>query len=138
MTPDERLALLSDELLKNADDPKGMKFYLGYWLKGPDNVFSSTGIARDCGTTGCAVGLAMVTPAFNEEGLESMYGEPYFDFTNGWQAVKKYFGLDRAEAEYLFSDEQYSKLGLPISGAEAEKAVAARIKKFLTDRDYRD
>ena len=136
MTPTERLLLLADKLEQNANNPTGMKFDLENWFN--TETFEEKP-EINCGTIGCAVGLATLIPEFNAEGFiysGTGYFPTYTQTDNllcanyrydGWLAVRKYFALDFEQATQLFDPEYY-----PIAkGAEAELMVAAKIRSFV-------
>lgn len=133
MTPKERLLLLANRLEADAANPNGMKFDLLNWfseetVNGYDNP---TQLKPDCNTTGCAIGLAMLTPEFNAEGFkaEKRVFDPEFGNRLGWGAVEEYFNLTRDECEQLFQLSSYSSALR--KGADGERAVAARIREFV-------
>jgi len=130
MIPTERLLLLADRLEEDATNPSGMKFDLQEWFGEETNAHNRP--ALDCNTTGCAIGLAMLTPEFNAEGFKADADfDPIFvnaDIPAGWDAVQAYFGLTFSEAANLFSHASYLKG----KGATAELAVAKRIRRFVT------
>lgn len=99
----DRLLMLANVL----DNVTPEKFDLGCWRK-----------QSECGTTACAVGWAMVTPAFNKLGLTSYsydYEEgihlqiPVYGEEEGFNAVMSFFDITRDVAVYLFTYEFYDK-----------------------------
>lgn len=139
MTSDERLEFLAGALERNAANPQGMRFslttWLMKWLEGkPESVPS-----MDCGTVGCAVGLAMLLPEFQAEGLamhpmsfgDDRWVPEYFGY-HRFSAVTAFFNLTDTEAEYLFHVTSYPSGKR--RGVEGELAVAARIREFLAKR----
>lgn len=130
MTPIERRLFLAEALEKNARDPNGMRFDLSVWIDGyddGDNLPSrSQDYALDCGTVGCAVGLAMLLPEFRAEGLMIVNISPFFENRSQWSAVAKFFGVSIEEAQHLFSVNAYDG---PTRGADAEFAVAKRLRE---------
>lgn len=126
----ERLAVLADALEVNAANPTGMKFDLEMWMTPGDAP-----PAMDCGTVGCAVGLAMLLPVLQVEGLAmkpSIWNgipAPIFDGCRGWDAVIGFFDLDYNQSVHLFDKDSYN--GGPTTGAEAELRVAKRIREYL-------
>ena len=63
----QRLLKLAALLEEDAGNPKGMKFDLGYWAAPAnlgDSDLSKKDFSVDCGTVGCAVGLACLSGAF--------------------------------------------------------------------------
>lgn len=139
MTPDERLEFLAGALERNAANPQGMRFSLSTWLMKwvegqPESVPS-----MDCGTVGCAIGLAMLLPEFQAEGLEmapmcfgyDRWVPNYCGYTR-FSAVTAFFSIRHMEAEYLFHVAGYPR-GKQ-RGVDGELAVAARIREFLAKR----
>lgn len=84
----------------------------------------------DC--TACAVGTACVFKYFNDRGLHmGDSGEPVYTGKNGieargWEAVCQFFGLESAQATYLFSSDSY-----PDRDENNPIAVADRIEQYL-------
>lgn len=138
----ERLLMLADALDKDAGLARGIKFDLGVWLSRdrPGRY------GHSCGTTGCAIGLALVLPAFNKLGFVPEREETttsdihttrpkYVDPSTGrisanWQAVERFFDLTNQDAEWLFTAEAYKDE--PTEGATAELAVAKRIRGYVS------
>lgn len=131
MTGFQRRALLAEELEKNAANPRGMKFDLSTWFGDKENM----SMAPDCGTVGCAVGLACLMPEFKKEGLTVEFGTfamcPRYRKQSGWDAVEAFFGLNYDDSEHLFSVDAYEDG--PTTGAEAELRVAKRLRKYNVD-----
>lgn len=145
----ERLLKLADLLEADAANPEGIKFDLSFW--GADAQYSGAdwdtkealqgqgvglkpgrAIPVNCGTAACAVGLAAISGVFADEGLGyklTCNGElsPMFDENESWDAVYDFFGLTEEQATSLFSDASYTVK----RGAEAELAVATRIRRFV-------
>lgn len=126
----ERLAVLADALEVNAANPTGMKFDLGSWIDHPQPLDA----ALDCGTVGCAAGLACLLPELQAEGLSLNNGSwgavaPYYNGGSGWVAVQDFFEVDDKRGYDLFDADSY-KDG-PTKGAEAELRVAKRIREYL-------
>lgn len=137
MTPDQRLAFLADKLDENANNPKGMRFDLEAWLADDEGIPHRTGgkPAIDCGTTGCAVGLAMLLPEFQAEGFHwnpAYFIGPEFERHSSWSAVNAFFGLNEFQSGWLFTQDAYNTFELPTKAAEGERAVAARIRDFIS------
>lgn len=145
MTPDERLLVLAGALEANAKNPKGMRFDLDTWLEGPGTPWytpwgSLPEPARNCGTVGCAVGLAMLIPALQADGLNQLHSNPRrrgrwpeFGFDKEWAAVEKFFGLNEEESKKLFRSDRYP-VNSPTKGAAAEVMVAERIRSVVANR----
>lgn len=149
MTPTERLAHLADVLEYDADDASGMNFHLSSWIapsdsqvetaismKGFGHVQDLDDRGRNCGTTGCAVGLACLLPEFREEGLSAVYNSyldglvPTFSKFAGFDAVTMFFGISARDAQDLFHSDSYRIW----KGAEAERAVAKKIRRLLSEQ----
>jgi len=121
----ERLLHLAEILESDASNPTGIKFDLAIWGVGAGEM--------DCGTKGCAVGLACLHPDFKAQGLRMGRSEPMFDGYQGWEAVDEFFGTDHLQSTLLFSDDSYADAGLPTEGAEGERAVARRIREMCAE-----
>lgn len=131
MTPKERLLLLADKLDEDANNPNGIKFDLEEWFLNKEELrMKGKEPHIDCDTVGCAIGLAMLTPEFNEEGFtKTTYLTPAFRGTTKWDAVETYFGLSGNTAIRLFYSGSYpANLR---TGADAERAVAGRIRDLV-------
>lgn len=99
-----------------------------------------------CGTSACAVGLAMLDEGFITEGLKTALavdtewtGEgyrvkgyialPQYEGEDNFDAVELFFGIDCATTRYLFQSLHYpADLR---THAEGERYVAARIERLL-------
>ena len=135
-----RLLKLADLLEADAANPKGMKFDLGQGAA-PVNKKSKMP-ALDCGTTGCAMGLAAVSRAFKRAGLDFELYEDKIDADTAWEiklvmhgasadyddAAVELFNLSYREASYLFNPYSYAG---DQKGAKGERAVAKRIRDFV-------
>jgi hypothetical protein len=75
-----------------------------------------------CRTVSCAVGWATRDPWFRAQGLGREEGSPAFGEDRGWTAVRRFFGLSKDEALYLFHQASY--------GHATREAVMARIRDF--------
>lgn len=65
---------------------------------------------KSCGTVACALGWAGSDPRFKAEGfmlLPGMYYRPEFMGFTSYGAGAKFFGISRAESEWLFNPEEY-------------------------------
>ncbi len=139
----DRLLLLAKELLKlNKKAPKGWKFDLTWWAERKEERHGKIPTKLTCATSACAVGTAMLLPQFRKLGLKAemdpgYYGlmRPVFRGEKDFKAVEKFFGIERAQALYLFDPSEYhakdqgEKRGLTV--------VAARIEYFVkTDGAY--
>lgn len=136
MTSKERLEFLAGALERNAANPKGMKFTLRAWLFTEYRGTTEDKPALDCGTAGCAVGLATLLPELQNEGLSMTKGigdrwVPVYKGYEGFQAVALFFGITRPSSEHLFHGQNYDLDQQ--RGAEGELAVAKRIRLFLAN-----
>lgn len=66
----------------------------------------------ECGYTACAVGTALFHKPFREQGLSCEKTEegdlnPIYQSKSNWQAVEAFFGLEKKDAEFLFSPKSY-------------------------------
>lgn len=134
MTPDERMLTLADLLDANAANEKGAKFDLSDWgSNASGNIFPI-----DCGTTVCAIGLGCLSPVLQKEGLKyetsGIRFFPRFDGRGGIGAINIFFGLRGMEFDDLFQPECAQRRGDPTKGADAERRVAQRIRKFVAAR----
>ena len=119
------LTKLAKLLRENADNPHGMMFDLDCVL----THRNSNKFAMDCGTVGCAIGLAAVSGQF--KGLtHNQVGTPHYKSYDGMRAGRMYFGLDLGQANRLFYSGAYRNLPT-VRGADAERAVAKRILAFV-------
>lgn len=132
-----RLAILEEELRK----PLKCKFDLAQW--GIHGGTHEPGEHHWCGTTACAVGVAILSPRLpGMRGTWLEHNELYgnsswlllpggegeaFSFSGPWDYIEQYFGIDSIIASWLFVPTAYPKnqRKLPI-------AVADRIAKVLS------
>lgn len=138
----KRLLKLADLLMENAKNRKGAKFsYTDFGsVEVPEGGLGDK-FKLNCGTTGCALGLAAMSGKFKGLGAQlPKWGknttpgkEVSIDITldgniiNPFKAGEKVFDLTEAEAEYLFAH-----ISVPTDvGAEAERAVAKEIRRFV-------
>lgn len=136
----ERLLKLAALLEVDADKTDGIKFNLETWGDATEGY-----VSHSCGTTACAVGLAIVSGAFKDEGLNNADemdepGEdglrsvwPGFGDLQGWPAVRAFFDLDRSESEFLFDQDEYPEEYR--TEAKGERYVAARIREFVAGKE---
>jgi hypothetical protein len=124
-----KLLNLAALLRKNAADEKGMKFDLNFVniLEDYDNYNK---MGRNCGTAGCAIGLAAVSEEFPEI---KPYGKTLVKY-NGevaeWNhAAADMFDLNQVEIIYLFLPSHYPPSKQ--KGATGERYVADRIEQFV-------
>lgn len=135
----ERLLRLAALLERNAANPKGVKFDLGIWAK---DISGEKKL--DCGTTACAVGLACISGEFAAEGLtwrprcwnERLIEDcdeivPKYGNLISGAAVEVFFDIDEHQFTWLFLPESYPEGN---TGAEAERAVARRIRRFVAGK----
>lgn len=127
----KRLLMRLVKLLEaDAKNPNGLRFDMGTW------GHSDAGpILQSCGTTACAMGLAVISGAFSKEGLKNEFKNkprkvaPVMpDGSTGYGAAAALFDIDYCEADYLFSPTAYRD---EVIGARGERLVARRIRKFV-------
>lgn len=130
-----RLLKLADLLNENAKNATGAKYYHGHWgrVEDRDNLMS-------CGTTACALGLAAISGAFKKAGLgfKMPHEGAYIDFTFKGRlvrpvtAAKKTFGVSENQFSEIFCSSPIDSRGYKLNvGADAEKAVARKIKRIV-------
>lgn len=69
---------------------------------------SLTLVPHECGTTACACGYAGLDRWFRDAGFQTSHnGWVEFKEHFGWDAVKKFFRLNQADASYLFDAKSY-------------------------------
>lgn len=127
-----RLLKLADLLEADAKNKKGIKFDLGMWGLADDETKPVS-----CGTTACAIGLAVASGAFKSDGLSSRNDfdlTPRFAGKQSWDAVQALFSLGHREASFLFMDTFYS--ADLRAGAAAEREVAKRIRDFVAGKTH--
>lgn len=145
------LLKLADMLEADAGNPTGAFFSLDVLVDNPDiEEIDSSDFKPDrpipltCNTKVCAFELAMLSGQFKGLTYDIHYPEQYADkMYNGeirpvWEetimsydyAASHMFGINLIQAHYLFSPSYYSR---KIEGAEGERFVAARIRKFVAD-----
>lgn len=139
----KRLLKLADLLIADARKKKGVSFNQGNWgeISDPEAVLS-------CGTQACAFGLAAISGAFKRAGLDFKltdkkysYGanpREYQEIEFLWKGYERSPGLVAMELFGITSDETDELFGGNVGvdcsttrGAEAERAVAKRIKKLV-------
>lgn len=152
----DRLLKLADLLEADAANPKGLKFDLGSWVAPADRWSfeqkpDAATIPISCGTSACAMGLAVLSGAFAEYGLTSAIIEregpeagkfnyllfPQLGHATGFEAAEVLFAINDGDSRYLFDPDFYS--ADRHVGAEAERDVAARIRDFVVgtiDHDF--
>jgi hypothetical protein len=128
-----RLLKLADLLEADAKNKKGIKFDLGTWGNSDDDEVSVS-----CGTTACAMGLAVVSGAFKRAGLTNHYSDnadsicPRFDGYVGFAAAAALFDIEYNAATFLFEDTFYPEHKK--RGAAGERYVAKRIRDFVAGK----
>lgn len=131
----ERLAVL---LEADANNPEGIKFNLGTWGELADGhpIEFQPRLEVNCGTTGCALGLAALSGAFKDEGLKAKIG--YFAIipqfwdgdkfvADGFSSAVALFDISLRQAKQLFDPDFYRKT----IGREAELEVVSRIRHLI-------
>jgi hypothetical protein len=133
-----RLLKLADLLDADAKNKNGIKFDLGGWGSSEHGP-----VAVSCGTTACAMGLAVISGAFKKAGLSNYFSEnsrsiaPVFRSTggkhhDGFEAAEALFQISSDTATWLFGRHSYSNsLG---HGARGERAVAKRIRDLVAGK----
>jgi hypothetical protein len=162
--------MLSDLLKADAANPKGVQFDLGFWTAPTSDLsgWQTSALKFDedlaertyngnyailpqenlpkvtCGTTACAMGLAMISKQFEQFGLKTVYysrGDkaivllPSCGGEEGFEAAANLFGISLEDAQYLFDPDYYDETP---KEAEGELFVAQRIDDFvngIVDRD---
>lgn len=143
-----RLLKLRDLLLADAANAKGVQFDLAHWAApsdAKDHMFKEEPkkpIPVSCGTSACALGLAVISGAFKRAGLfanfekrfDGIVMEPAIKDDRGrvldsFDAACLLFGISQRQAFYLFAPDRYPKDKR--KGAVGERYVAKRIEKLL-------
>lgn len=133
----DRLLLLAELLEADAVKADGIKFDIGIWGSAEGQV------SQSCGTTACAMGLAVLSGKFEQYGLynsavlssqilPAMKHSEYDISTTGFDAGAELFGITFPESTYLFYDGTYPEDSR--IGAKGELAVATRIREFVADK----
>jgi hypothetical protein len=132
-TGNARLLKLAKLLEDDAKRKKGICFDLGTWGRIKD-----TEKPLSCGTTACAMGLAALSGAFKRQGLKwktrgtnCIIDIGYGNTWNPMIAAAHLFGIELYQVNYLFIRTWGMSMCV---GAEGERAVAARIRKFVAER----
>ena len=103
------------------DLPPKKGFSLSYW--------TSDDISGSCGTVACAIGWATYDSWFQRQGFHLLpetfahAPRPSYKGATNWNAVTKFFGIDKATALDLFSETEY-----PLGVAKVD--VIKRIETF--------
>jgi hypothetical protein len=127
-----RLLKLADLLEADAENKEGIKFDLHGWGWTEDDT-----VSQSCGTTACAMGLAVLSGAFKRAGLKNGSSnrneiDPVIGRRRGFDAAEKLFDLTETQSRFLFSVDRY-----PLdrsSGAVGEHYVAKRIRDFVAGK----
>ena len=153
-THKRRLLKLADLLMKDARRKKGVKFDLNNWAAPVDGPKDEDGheafatkpktVPVNCGTYACAVGLACISGEFKRSGLGLDFMEshdedgkpvfiprPKYRGLINWRAVEAFFGVTYEQSYALFGTGAYDVS----TGAEAERAVARRIRDLVAGKD---
>lgn len=96
-----------------------------------------------CGTTACAIGLAIATREFEAEGFKSYSPRclvrgaeagylPIYEDYDGWDAIYNFFGIDYKTSHYFFSSVDYH-IG-DKSGPQVASEVIARLRDFVKSK----
>jgi len=123
----ERMLLLRAKMVQVQEDEKLLrKFNMRQWFNNkPFNELefgASVPLGEQlakCGAAACAFGYACEIPEFKAAGLEIMatringdgsnFVEPVFEQRSGFGAAEEFFGISRADAEFLFDPEEYQE-----------------------------
>jgi hypothetical protein len=164
----DRLIKLAELLERDAKDPTGVKFDLGTWAAPSEpferwrKVYwsaeslglewnsaeptwvTNAAVAPDkmpkvaCGTTACALGLAMISGEFAQWGMGGSADieadgdvmlAPSCNGKFGFQAGAELFGITEEDSIYLFDPPCYGDI--TPKEAEGELMVAQRIRDFV-------
>jgi hypothetical protein len=132
MVKKKALLKLAAMLEADAKNTNGIRFDLVGWGEIPPGA-----VRLDCGTQACAVGLACLSGKFRGLSFERVHAYdnaitpvPIYKGYRAYFAVEYYFDLTGDQAQYLFSHERYPRTLR--AGPKAERAVARRIRKFVT------
>lgn len=145
---EDLLLRLAGLLEADAANPTGVKFNLDHWAVDagmPEAAVQDRGnflyplgtkvIPLDCRTAACAMGLAALSGAFKDDGLDwritgGGYVMPTFrSIDEGFQAAEALFQITYREAEHLFASDFYPEGSR--KGHKGELAVAKRIRDFV-------
>ncbi len=138
----KRLTILRDALIQYAKAPGNLKFDLDTWgsasskyaYDNPIKVIRGAMRGENyCGTTACAMGLAVTIPAFREAGLratpfgeEGLLGVSYHPPGSGFwgSPLKDVFGISAEDFDELFMPEKYHPQDRKNPLAVADKITA--------------
>lgn len=149
----ERLLKLADLLEADADNTKGVSFDLCAWAqkKNEKGMFVTYGfqpgeiVAVNCDTAACAWGLAAISGAFKDEGVDYKIGcetgfnrlIPTFEGQIEFRAAESFFDIGMTEVSFLFDPDYYPSSKL--RGAKGERFVAQRIRDLVDGKfSYRE
>ena len=136
----KRLLRLADMLMKNSRNKKGARFDYGDWGT-VDNAGQKP--KMNCGTTGCALGLAAISGRFRglgfyiepdsyhiQIGLDQPGFDPRRGSTDHIEVGAKYFEITLNQSSHIFGgnvpcDDNNTE------GAKAERTVAKAIRQFV-------
>jgi hypothetical protein len=137
----ERLLRLADLLEADAVRPDGIRFNLGCLVE-MDMRDDRDKVALNCGTQACAVGLAAISGAFENEGLgytleHGGFSPIFAGEVCEWDwAAEKLFEIEPNVVDFLFTTNGYSTGSdlVPMIGADAERQVAQRIRDLVSGK----
>lgn len=145
----KRLLKLAALLRADAANKKGLQFNMSHWAA-PTGRFNSVFYEEpkklpevSCGTSGCALGLAVLSGAFKRAGLTALYhdnnrngiimepaiADPEYGTRTGFDAAMTLFGITPTQSWYLFGPTYYPKEYR--TAAKGERYVAKRIERFV-------
>lgn len=144
----KRLLKLADLLIKDARNKNGIRFDLGRVVSTRFNADGSDyePVTVSCGTTACAMGLAAISDAFKRDGVRWEQSGSDINMSiklrnkktiYGWDEVAAHlFGLHLYETRWLFMATSYERDNLPTTEAAGERAVAKRLKDFVSGKVF--
>jgi hypothetical protein len=147
----DRLERLAALLERDAANPEGVQFDLGFWIAPADRPRRGFETRPDkvevsCNTQACAMGLAAISGEFKAEGLDYKV-DPYAHWLiptitppgereyAGFEAASVLLGIPYEAAQYLFDPDFYDS-DEPTTAAEGERHVAQRIRDFIATGNY--
>lgn len=138
------LIKLRDLLIHDAYNPEGIRFDMGSWGKGYDEEwdFAQEKVEANCGTKGCAFGLAAMSGIFEDEGLgyyvKDSFLTPTYSkngrVTENHIAAIKLFEITPMQGLTLFDPAAYPSNR---TGKLAELEVVRRINELLETSDVK-
>lgn len=123
----KRLLKLAELLEADAKNKKGVKFSMPSW-----GYVEDKSAPISCGTQACAMGLAALSGAFKQAGLDYYLADGHVQFTvkganmHGASAAEEIFGITYDDSMKLF--ENWKGAGV---GRRAELAKAKQIRRFV-------